>query len=169
MNVNGKDQLFMKATGDAEWWWCIILWLVHHFAHCTVILWHQFSFTLLPESWPSCRHYFVASFSSDIFSEIWKQPLLLELFLAMESRLFYACWLTMYSILKLITIQLYGSKGFWTGHCPCILCCWDNGSGVVAYYIFDEGFYSVSQKKGATLYMAITLSILDRFAKLSLL
>ena len=25
--------------------------------------------------------------------------------------------------------------------------------------------YSVSQKKGATLYMAITLSILDRFAK----
>jgi len=29
----------------------------------------------------------------------------------------------------------------------------------------DEAFYTVSQKKGATLTMAITLSILDRFAK----
>ena len=29
----------------------------------------------------------------------------------------------------------------------------------------DAHYYSVSQKKGATLYMAITLSILDRFAK----
>jgi len=29
----------------------------------------------------------------------------------------------------------------------------------------DARYYSVSQKKGATLYMAITLSILDRFVK----
>jgi len=25
MNVNGKDQLFMKATGDAEWW--LYVWM----------------------------------------------------------------------------------------------------------------------------------------------
>ena len=36
-------------------------------------------------------------------------------------------------------------------------------SSVALQELFE--IYSVSQKKGATLYMAITLSILDRFAK----
>jgi len=33
------------------------------------------------------------------------------------------------------------------------------------FALYNITNYSVSQKKGATLYMAITLSILDRFAK----
>jgi len=38
-----------------------------------------------------------------------------------------------------------------------------NGFRVLAAFL--QGIYTVSQKKGATLTMAITLSILDRFAK----
>jgi len=116
---------------ESDWWCRMVTYGVSYvtdpplYTHCTVILSHQFSLSLLPEFWPSFHHYFVVLFLSYcvfLFRNL-KQLLLLQLFLTMESPVFYAWILIMYSIWEYITMHLCGRQAFWTGHCPCTLCC----------------------------------------------